>query len=104
MTTLVWIILATLVISLGGLIGVIALAIDEKKLAKALLFLVSLSAGAFMGAAFLGLLPEASQKLAPTNLFTPVLVAFIAFVFIEKLFYLHRCLGLNAGNSQGAKS
>jgi zinc and cadmium transporter len=91
MQSLVYIVLATLVISLGGLIGVVTLAIDGKKLAKILLHLISLSAGALMGGAFLHLLPEASEKLASNKLNNVVLASFILFYLIEKLLHWRHC-------------
>ena len=57
MTTLFLILLSTFAISLGSLIGVFTLSLKPKKLEQILLYLVSLSAGAMMGAAFLPLLP-----------------------------------------------
>jgi len=57
MEVLSYIIIASFIISLGALVGVFTLALREDKLEKILLFLVSLSAGALMGGAFIHLLP-----------------------------------------------
>ncbi|KKT31122.1 MAG: Zinc/iron permease [Microgenomates group bacterium GW2011_GWF2_45_18] len=91
MLTLLYIILATLFISAGALLGIFTLAIQKSKLDKMLLLLVSLSAGALMGGAFLHLLPEASQKLESSHVYQMVLFSFIAFFFIEKLFHWRHC-------------
>jgi len=91
MNTLLWIILATLVVSLGGLLGVLTLFINDKKLSRVLLFLVSLSAGALMGGAFLHLLPEAMEELSGESVFTTVLGAFVLFFLIEKIFHWRHC-------------
>jgi len=91
MNTLFGIILATFLISLGALVGVFTLAMNEKKLEKILLFLVSLSAGALMGGAFLHLLPEAAEKLEGGNIFGIVLLSFIFFFFVEKLLHWRHC-------------
>ncbi len=88
---LLYILVATFIISLGGLIGVVTLAIDEKKLVKTLLLLISLSAGALMGGAFLHLLPEASENLNSKNLYSIVLASFILFFLIEKLLHWRHC-------------
>ncbi len=91
METLFLIILACLFISLGALIGVFTLAIKAEKLTSILLFLVSLSAGALMGGAFIHLLPEASEKIEGSVLYTIVLASFIFFFFVEKLLYWRHC-------------
>lgn len=63
----------------------------KEKLSKITMFLVSLSAGALIGGAFLHLLPEASEKLEPDRLFFVVLIALIIFFLIEKLFHWRHC-------------
>ncbi len=85
------IILANFLISLGGILGVFTLALGEKKLQKILLFLVSLSAGTLMGGAFLHLLPEALEEIAPDRLFPTVLISFCIFFCIEKLLHWRHC-------------
>jgi len=61
---------------------------------KILLILVSLSAGALMGGAFLHLIPEAIEKAAhnrhdhievPSEIFIYVLAGFILFFILEKV-------------------
>ena len=78
------ILLSTFLISLGSLIGVFTLSLKPKKLEQILLYLISLAAGAMMGAAFLHLLPE-----APNYLFT--LFGFIGFFLIEKFLHWRHC-------------
>lgn len=84
MNLLFLILLSTFVISLGSLIGVFTLSLKPKKLEQILLYLVSLAAGAMMGAAFLHLLPE-----SPNYLLT--LLSFIGFFVIEKFLYWRHC-------------
>lgn len=84
MSRLSLILLSTFAISLGSLIGVFTLSLKPKKLEQILLYLVSLAAGAMMGAAFLHLLPE-----APSYLLT--LLSFIGFFVIEKFLYWRHC-------------
>jgi zinc and cadmium transporter len=91
MEKLIYIIIATFIISLGSLVGVFTLVLKEEKLSKILLFLVSLSAGALTGGAFIHLLPEASEKLEGSSLFGIVLLSFIIFFFIEKLLHWRHC-------------
>lgn len=91
MEILVYIIITSFIISLGALVGIFTLALQTDKLAKILLFLVSLSAGALMGGAFIHLLPEAAEEIEGSVLFTIVLSSFIFFFFVEKLLHWRHC-------------
>src|SRR3989339_232352 len=91
MNILFSIILANLVVSAGSLIGVITLVMKEKTLHKILILLVSLSAGALIGGAFLHLLPEAQELYQDGNLFLFVLLSFIFFFILEKLLHWRHC-------------
>jgi len=91
MEVLIYIVIASFLISTGALIGIFTLAMQEKKLNKILLLLVSLSAGALMGGAFIHLLPEASEKLEGASLYGIVLLSFIVFFFVEKLLHWRHC-------------
>jgi len=91
MERLIFIITANFLISLASLIGVFTISIKEKILSKFLLSLISLSAGALMGGAFLHLLPEASEKLNSGNMYQIVLFSFILFFLIEKLLHWRHC-------------
>lgn len=57
------ILLSTGLISLGALVGVVTLWMNQEKVERFLLFLVALSTGALMGGAFLHLLPEAVERV-----------------------------------------
>ena len=85
------IISSTLVISLGALIGVVTVGMNKKRLDKILVFLVSLSAGAMMGGAFLHLLPESLEVLKTETVFLLLLAAFAGFFLIEKVLHWHHC-------------
>ena len=85
------IILASLAISLGVWVAVLFLYFKKETLHKITLFLVSLSAGALMGGAFLHLLPEAAQEIETSKLYLIVLAAFIFFFFMEKLLFWRHC-------------
>jgi zinc and cadmium transporter len=91
MTTLASIVVATLLISTGSLLGIITVFMQEKSLSKILLFLISLSTGALMGGAFIHLLPEAAEKLEGTSLYGIVLFSFVVFFLIEKVFHWRHC-------------
>jgi len=91
MIALVYILLATFLVSLISFVGVITLMLKEKILNKILLILVGLSAGALMGGAFLHLLPEAVEASEGLDAFLFVLVGFILFFLIEKVLHWRHC-------------
>jgi len=73
------------------LVGILFFVIKKKLTEKILLFLVALSAGTLMGGAFIHLMPEASEQLPSTVLFSLVLASFILFFLIEKLLHWRHC-------------
>ena len=88
---LLQILIATFLISSCVWVAVLFLFFRKETLSKITMFLVSLSAGALMGGAFLHLLPEASEKMESEKLFFVVLLAFVMFFLIEKLFHWRHC-------------
>ena len=91
MLQLTYIILTTFAIALIAFIGVFTLAMKEQLLNKILIILVSLSAGALMGGAFLHLLPESIEKSGNANILIFVLVGFVLFFIIEKVLHWRHC-------------
>jgi zinc and cadmium transporter len=85
------IILASFLISLCVFVAILFLYLKKEILSKITLFLISLSAGAFIGGAFLHLLPEASNEIESNKLYLIVLVAFVFFFFMEKLLHWRHC-------------
>lgn len=85
------ILIANLLISSVSLIGIFFLALKKEKLERTLLALLGLSAGTQMGGAFLHLLPEAGEKLSDTVLFPFILLSFVLFYLIEKVFHWRHC-------------
>jgi len=91
MNILIWIILATIVVSLLALVGIITLAFKERFLKKILLFLIALSAGALMGGAFLHLIPESLEQISTEGTVISLLAGFILFFIIEKVLHWRHC-------------
>ena len=91
MFELVYILLATFIVSLISFVGVVSLALKEKLLNKILIVLIGLSAGALMGGALLHLLPEAVEVSSELNVYLMVLVGFILFFLIEKVLHWRHC-------------
>lgn len=91
MKSLLWIIISTFIISLFSLVGILTIAWRKEKLEKILLTLVALASGALIGGAFLHLLPEAIEKYDGESLFFWVLIAFVVFFIVEKIFQWRHC-------------
>jgi zinc and cadmium transporter len=91
MINLFYIIIGTFSITLCVWAAVFLLALKKDTLKKITIFLVSLSAGSFLGGAFLHLLPEAAEKIEGEKLYLIVLVSFIFFFFMEKLLHWRHC-------------
>ena len=91
MIQLLYILLSTFAIALIAFIGIFTLALKDQLLNKILLILVSLSAGALMGGAFLHLIPEAVEGNGGTDVFLFILVGFILFFIIEKVLHWRHC-------------
>ncbi len=88
---LLYTLIATFIVSLFSLIGVITLGIREKLLKAILLSLVAFSAGALIGGAFLHLIPEAIEKAPPDTVFIFVISGFVLFFLLEKYLYWRHC-------------
>ena len=96
MIELIYIILATIIVSLISLAGIVTLILKEKLLNKILLALVGLSAGALMGGAFLHLIPETVEGaetigVDSSNLLLFVLIGFVIFFIVEKFLHWRHC-------------
>jgi zinc and cadmium transporter len=85
LTTLIQILVATFIVSLISLVGILTLFLKKDFLNKALLVLVALSAGGLLGGAFLHLLPEAVEEAGDTlNVFLYLLLGFCLFFVLEQ--------------------
>lgn len=89
--TLIYALLATLIVSLISLIGIITLLIKQKHLNKILFFFISFSAGSLLGGAFFHLIPESLEKSTASFVFQLVLIGFITFFILEKILHWHHC-------------
>ena len=93
----VWIysLLSVVLVSAISLVGIFALAIKEKKLKKILLYLVSFSAGALFGDAFIHLLPEAAAEGFSMSISLSLLLGIVVFFILEKVIDWHHYHGTN---------
>lgn len=80
------------IVSLISLIGVLTLLIKQKQLNKILLWLVSFSAGALFGGAFIHLLPEAVEEYGFSALVSSyLLLGILIFFVLEKFIHWRHC-------------
>lgn len=91
MSILSSIIIATLLISSISLSAIFFLFFKKDILNRMTLLLVALSAGSFIGGAFLHLLPEAANKMDAEKMFTLVMFSFIIFFLMEKVLHWRHC-------------
>ena len=82
---------SVIIVSLISLAGVFSISIDEKRLAKMLLFMVSFAAGALLGDAFLHLLPESVEDGLGLKAPVFILVGIFAFFVLEKIICWRHC-------------
>lgn len=93
MSTWLYSITSVLVVSLISLVGLAAISIQQDKLKKILIYLVSFSTGALLGDAFIHLLPEAVEEGGGMTLTISISVLagiLLAFV-VEKFIHWHHC-------------
>jgi zinc and cadmium transporter len=83
----VTIILATLIVSVFSLSGIITLSLREKTLHSILFFLVAFSAGSILGASLFDLLPEAVEMVDESVVFIYIAVGYLAFFVLERFIY-----------------
>jgi len=86
------ILLATVVDSLVGLVGVFSLPFSQEKLQRIVDYLVAFAAGAMIGGAFLHLLPEAMELTAAAG--ELAVVGFLGFFLSERLLSWKHCHNL----------
>jgi zinc and cadmium transporter len=88
MSSLLWILMATLLMSAIAWIGLIALAMSESTVRRALPHLVAFAAGSLIAGAFLHLLPETVERGGPRiGYFVWLVAGFVAFFLLEQ--FLH---------------
>jgi len=86
-----YILIAVICVSLVSLIGLFLLGLGKKTLHKITHYLVSFAAGSMIGAAFLHILPEASEQLNNLLPYLIVIAGIILFFVIEKILHWRHC-------------
>lgn len=91
MIALIYSLIATFIVSLISLIGIVFLGIKQDFLKKILLLLVGFSAGAMMAGALLHLLPEAAVSLSMQHIGLATICGFSLFFVLERVVHWHHC-------------
>lgn len=89
--TLIWILSATVLVSLLSLIGIFTLGIKTKTFEKTLVLLVGFAAGGLIGGSFLHLLPEALEQSNSNFVLFCTLIGFTFFFLMERYLYWRHC-------------
>lgn len=89
--TLVYALIATLIVSLISFSGVFFLFLKKDLLNKVLLWLVAFSAGALLGGAFLHLIPKGLAQGDTNTFLLFVIGGFCLFFVMENLLHWHHC-------------
>ena len=84
-------ILATAVVSLMSLVGVVTFFLKKKIINKITIFLVAFSTGALIGGAFLHLLPEAVEISEGLNPYLYLILGVSVFFILERYLNWHHC-------------
>jgi len=85
------IILAVLIVSMMSLVGVFTIFFSNKTISRLLFFLISLSAGTMLGAAFFDLIPESLELNGVMESMILIVVGFLLFFVLEKFILYHHC-------------
>ncbi len=91
MDALYWIILATFVNGLVGLVGAVSLGLKKELFHKLIHALVAFSAGALLSGALFHLMPESLHHLDELQAFGYLMVGFILFFLIGRFLHWHHC-------------
>ena len=82
---------SVIIVSLISLIGVIFISMKESTLRKIILYLVSFSAGALFGDAFIHLIPEASGAGFTVRVAVYIISGIVGFLVVEKIIRWRHC-------------
>ncbi|MDD2927461.1 MAG: ZIP family metal transporter [Candidatus Omnitrophica bacterium] len=87
----IWALGASIIVSLIAFVGIVSLLLKEDLLNEVIFLLISFSAGALIGGAFLHLIPEAIEKSAHGEVYLLVIVGFILFFILERYLHWRHC-------------
>jgi len=79
------------IVSLIAILGIVTFAIKADKLKKILIYMVSFSAGALLGDAFIHLLPELAEEGLTLNYSITIIFGVLLFFSLEKVVHWRHC-------------
>ncbi len=91
---IIWILLFSIIGSLGSIISASSfLILNDKTQAKLVPLLIAFANGSLLTSAFIGLMPEAIEEFGedPVPIFMVILISIIAFFVLEKAITWHHC-------------
>lgn len=91
MTTLLWILGATILNSLLAFVGIFTLWMKEKTLGKFMKAMMAFSAGVLLGGGFFHLLAESVETMGASSSFSIALIGFLLFFLLEEYLHWHNC-------------
>jgi len=91
MSVLLWILGATLVDGLIGLVGIFSLLLNKRLFHSLIGVLVAFSAGALLSGALFHLLAESLDRLSAMSSFIFLLIGFAMFFVVERFLHWHHC-------------
>lgn len=93
LNTILYTIISVIIVSLVAFVGIVSLLLTREKLSKALLVMVSLSAGTLFGGSLLHLLPEAVEEAGGfrMRISLSVLLGIVTFFVVEKFVHKEHC-------------
>jgi len=83
--------ISIIIVSVISLIGILTLYTKKKHLSKILFFLISFSAGALLGDAFIHLIPESFELFKPLTISFSILGGIVVFFILEKIIHWRHC-------------
>ncbi len=91
LTSWLYSLVSVFIVSLISIIGIVTLSIKADKLKKALIYMVSFSAGALLGDAFIHLIPELAEEGLTLNYSIFILFGVLLFFSLEKIVHWRHC-------------
>lgn len=87
---ILYIFISVILVSLISLAGIFFFTFKKNVLDKYIEIFVSFAAGSFLGSAFFHLLPEATKQIGE-NSFVWIIISFLCFFILEKIFHWRHC-------------
>lgn len=93
MSLTIWVysLVSVLIVSLIAFVGVLTLSVKADRLKKFLIYMVSFSAGALLGDAFLHLIPELAEEGLKVSYSLTILLGVLIFFSLEKVVHWRHC-------------